>query len=256
MLAAVKQLSDARAMSDDEYARRRQEIEETCPTRRDDVHARRDQALADLFYRSGWTQDRLAEKEGKSQKWVDFQLRFGRFLNFSTTGTNPQKPPLNLTERAFRGFWEQTEKGADERARFRGVAELLAGKTRIGDSHSPKTDIASKLLAFADGKSWHTAKTLAGKIEAPEQEVTAVLENMRARGTYRTHCERRAFKTTHQYRMTRASGKKVDMEKLIADVEPILEKLEAEGRKSMAAMSPGTVAHLTHQLRKLLESLA
>ncbi len=256
MTSAVAQIADARAISDEEYARRRQEIEETCPTRRDDVHARRDQALADLFYRSGWTQDRLAAKEGKSQQWVSFRLRFGAFLHFTTTGSNPTKPPVNLTERAFRKLWEQTDKQADERARFRVVAEMLAGKTRIGEPHTPKTDVATKLLAFADGKSWHTARQLAKDVEADEQEVLTVLDGMRTRGTYRTHCERREFKSTHQYRMTRASWKKVDMEKLRADVEPILEKLEAEGRKNMATMSPGTVAYLTHQLRKLLESLA
>jgi hypothetical protein len=37
-----------------------------------------------LFYRSGWTQEELAKKEGKSPQWVAQRIRFGRFLNFST----------------------------------------------------------------------------------------------------------------------------------------------------------------------------
>lgn len=36
--------------------------------------AKRDQALALLFWRSNWTQE-----EGKSQSWVDYRLRFGGF---------------------------------------------------------------------------------------------------------------------------------------------------------------------------------
>ena len=34
------------------------------------THGEREQALAALFYRSGWTQEELAKKEGKSQQWL------------------------------------------------------------------------------------------------------------------------------------------------------------------------------------------
>lgn len=45
-------------------------------------NARWEQDLADLYYRSGWMQEALAEKEGKSQSWISIRLLFGRFLNF------------------------------------------------------------------------------------------------------------------------------------------------------------------------------
>jgi len=70
---------------------------------------------AALFYRSGWTQEELAAKEGKSRQRITQMLLFGRFLNFATGGSNSQIPP-NLTERHFRSFWERTS--GDERDRF------------------------------------------------------------------------------------------------------------------------------------------
>ena len=46
--------------------------------------------------------------EGKSQAWIVCRLRFGAFLQFITTGNNSEIP-ANLSERRFRGYWEQTE---------------------------------------------------------------------------------------------------------------------------------------------------
>jgi hypothetical protein len=71
---------------------------------RKDAGAKWDQQLALLFARSGWTQEQLAEKERKIQRWVSYRLTFGRFLNFSTTVLNPQIPLSSLTERRFRDY--------------------------------------------------------------------------------------------------------------------------------------------------------
>jgi hypothetical protein len=38
---------------------------------------------------------------GKSQLWIAVRVRFGRFLDFITTGNNPEVLPKNLTERRF-----------------------------------------------------------------------------------------------------------------------------------------------------------
>jgi hypothetical protein len=78
-----------------------------------------EQKLALLFVRSNWTQEQLAKWEGKSQKWIDQHVRFGRFLTFSTTVLNAENALLKLTEGRFRTYWDATDKcGGNERQRF------------------------------------------------------------------------------------------------------------------------------------------
>ena len=85
---------------------------------RTDAGARFEQELARLFWPSGWTQEELAKKEGKSQRWVSYRLLFGRFLGFSTSCSIPQDPAfLKLTEGRFRDYWSRTdETESNERA--------------------------------------------------------------------------------------------------------------------------------------------
>jgi transcriptional regulator with XRE-family HTH domain len=90
------------------------------------------QELARLFYRSGWTQEELAKKEGKSRQWIDQRLRFGRFLEFATSGSFSQNPGFSkLTDRRFRDYWSRTDKTeSNERIRRRhpqGRVKSLAG---------------------------------------------------------------------------------------------------------------------------------
>ena len=68
---------------------------------------------------------RVSKKEAKSRIWITVRLRFGHFLNFVTTVTTCPKPPRNLTEGRFRGYWEQTT-GTNERQRFTEVAQFAS----------------------------------------------------------------------------------------------------------------------------------
>jgi len=40
---------------------------------------RAEQDLANLYYRSGWLQEHLAKKEGKSQNWISIDSCSGAF---------------------------------------------------------------------------------------------------------------------------------------------------------------------------------
>jgi hypothetical protein len=125
-------------------------LRQTYGDKRSDAPAKYDQALAALFYRSGWTQEELAQKEGKSRTWVVYRLTFGRFLKFVTTGDNFQIPP-NLSERAFRNFWERTS--GDERDRSREIARLMVAREL---EHRP----VDKFFTAVDGDQIKGARSL------------------------------------------------------------------------------------------------
>ena len=90
-----------------DYERERERIRETYGDSTVEAGAKRDQALAGLFYMSGWTQQELAEVEGKTRQWVAYRIRFGKFLEFATTVANQETLPKNLTERRFRSYWDR-----------------------------------------------------------------------------------------------------------------------------------------------------
>jgi len=67
----------------------------------------------------------LAKKESKGKSQIDRQLRFGRFLHFTTDVVNAEFVPSGLTEGAFRNLWEQTDKNeGNERVRFQAVEDI------------------------------------------------------------------------------------------------------------------------------------
>ena len=245
-------------MSAADYERERTALRETYGDSSTEAAAKRDQALAKLFYRSGWTQEDLAKRESKSQKWIDFHMRFGRFLNFSTTVLNPENqpftPPVNLTERRFRLYWERTDKSeGNERARFLAVARLMQEETRLLLVQPRRHKIGPMLVEqFGDGE-WHSLAAMIEAVEAPEEHVVETLRTMQAlRGTYGARCERKKVGTSYSYRIFRQT-RTISSAELKTKLTPLIKELKAEGKKNMATMSPATVAHLAGWLQKLLD---
>lgn len=111
-------------MNAEEYQRARQRLEDTYGdlTSDDAAIAKRDHGLAELFFQSRWSQEQLATQEGKTQQWVAYRLRLGRFLAYSTNTTTVV---IALTERRFRGLWDRTDKSESEPARFDAVLGML-----------------------------------------------------------------------------------------------------------------------------------
>jgi len=75
--------SRGRRMSESDYDRERTALRKTNGESSAAAIAKREQALAALLHRSGWTQEEVAEKEGISQQRIEEKLRFGRFLEFT-----------------------------------------------------------------------------------------------------------------------------------------------------------------------------
>lgn len=212
-----------------------------------DAGAKFEQALASLFYRSNWTQEELAKKEGKSRSYLDKMLRFGRFLNFDPAGSNSKSLPKNLNEWQFRRFWGRTE--GDERIRFREVLKLMQSATTITAPRRPKIGQAIK-ARYADGK-WHKLDVIAGKIEGDADHIRETLDGMCKNQTYGVKAEKKKVGTHFEYRLFRME-KTIGSHELIEKLAPIVSDLENEGRKTQVTMSVITVAVLAAKLRKLL----
>lgn len=233
-------------MSEAVYDIARAELRETYGDTRQEAGARFEQELARLFYRSGWTQDELAKKEGKSQQWIVTKLRFGRFLNFTTTVVNTESILKNITEGRFRSYWERTESGPNERARFGEVIKLMQAPKRPAIGEAIKE-------SFADGK-WHGVATIAKGIDAEEDHVRETLDRITRKNTTYFGCkaEKKHVGTDVAYRIFKID-RTISSAEIAEKLAPILSGLEAQGKKTLATMSPGKVSILAHELRKLLK---
>lgn len=198
--------------------------------------AKREQALALLFARSGWTQEELAKKEGKSQTWMVFALRFGRFLNI-TTGNNPTLPP-NLTERRFREYWERTDKAdGNERERFGKVVDLLR--------QGPRPPIRPAILAsFADSE-WHSVADIKTELGVDDDNyVIKAIENIHTHPEQtNAKVERRKYGKSFQFRIfPEATTKVVSVHEIRTKLGPHIKRLIAQGKCNIATISIPSVA--------------
>jgi hypothetical protein len=240
-------------MTEQEYDRERAKFRETDGDSSIEVAAKRDQAIAILFYRSGWPQDRLAKKEGKSDSWVLFRVRFGRFLNFLIDVEDSESLPKNLAERRFRSCWLRTDtKETSERIRFQAVLKLMRSES-ITASRRPSIGGPIK-ERFADGK-WHRSSAIAEKIGADEKHVLDTISGMSKNGYYGCKVERKRVGAKTEFRIFKKE-KTVSLDELTEKLAPIIKELKAEGKKNMATMSPATVAHLAGKLSNLLDEWA
>src|SRR5258706_15852490 len=238
------------AMSIAEYQTARQKLRETYGDSREGAGDRWEQELALLFARSRWTERQLADQErhtpGMSKSNVNRLLIFGRFLLFN------KLPPDRgaMTEHEFRGYWRETVKGDDD-TRFREVIRLMEEEPKEPQSDKPKA-IGEKLMEqFADGK-WYPIEDITAAVNEPMNKIRSTLETMIRRGSFNSECASKPVGKTHHFRIVHQT-RKVSADELRTKLGPILKGLIAEGKKNMTTMSPGTVAHLAHQLKTFLD---
>ena len=242
-------------MNEDQFEARLKHIEEQAGAMQARVNAYRDQEIARLFVQSGWTQERIAQRMGKSQQHISRLLLFGRFLVFTPSWCNPMKPPKNLTEGRFRGYFERTDKTAKEPRRFAEVLRLMEEAFTLRRPLPPRCVGKQVAADFADGK-WRAPEAIAETIGASVDNVVAVLDGIKQYGSHNCHAERRAAGKGVQYRVVRGGGKKIDLETLRVEVSPIIKQLEIEARKNIARFSPLTIIDLVHKLKTSLDKLA
>lgn len=252
-------------MSKQDYDRERAKLRGLYGDSRKEAGARFEQALARLFNISGWTLAELAERERKGKAYISYQLIFGRFLGFydlSTSGGQTEKgaiePPIGLTERRFRHFWNQTEGGAgssggNERIRFREVLRLIEEDAAIPKVKDKSGKELGKRIAtrFADGK-WHDIEVIAKLMGVPFEDAEAVLENIRHKKSFQRRAEKKEVKNTRHWRLFPLE-KQVSTLELAERLADPLKNLAEQGNANMATMSPQTVAYWTAMIRQMLK---
>jgi hypothetical protein len=239
-------------MTEDEYDRARAKLRSAGRDSSIETAAKRDQALGILFDRSGWTEEQVAKKEGRSHQWVSCRMRFGQFLNSGIA--EPESLPKNLSAKKFLDIWghQTVQKERNKRPRFQAVLKLMRSVS-ITAARRPSIGKSIK-EGFADGK-WHRPSVIAEKIGADEAHVLDTINGMSGNGTYGCRVERKRFGQHIEFRIFK-QDKAVSVEELTTKLRPIVEGLKAEGRKNMATMVPAEVAMLAARLERLLNEWA
>lgn len=268
-------------MSEQDFDARLTHIEEQAEAKQERVDAYRDQEMGKLFDESGWSQEELAAHLSKrwdrnvSPDWAAKRLRFGRFIAFfNTTGIEEYSLPPNLTERAFRRFWEATEPSGnwsghkakteaakeDERRRFALVLTELKNGYLTRKRKPIKAAIVKKL---ADREKWLTAEQVAEKINqefempVPPGDVVECFKNWKTTDKFPYRIEKAGAGEMTRYRVMKATGRasKKQVQRWAHDLIPMLNRLIAEAQKDRVEISLSTLCHTASAIKQVLEHL-
>lgn len=234
-------------MSERDYETHRQHIREIYGDSKNEAGIRWEQALATLMWQSGWSQEELAAKEGKAQSWVNYRVRFGRFL---TLYSGKISSGDNLTERRFRQYWDSTT-GNDNR-RFSQIAEMIQAddgqRVRVTNRNALMDQIREH---YSNGK-WHATETIASRLKRENDEVERTLAAATSRGARRYKIERRRRGPGYQYRIF-SMEKQVSSAELAEKLGPIIVQLKAQGSKNMATIAISLIASIASELQQYLD---
>jgi hypothetical protein len=215
---------------------------------------KRAQALARLYAQSGWTQEALAEVEGRSRPYVTQLLVFGRFLLVANCNN-----AIECSEGRFRALWKRTDKTATDEARFVAV-EAMFEEESMQQRTAPGTTraLARKIIEqFSDGKV-HRLREIAETVEADIDVVRSICDRIVTKGTFQTFGERRPAppaQGSSAYRFVKGGKKKLDVTAFYTEVQPFLDDLDTLANGHHVDFSQEAVKLASAQIRKVIERM-
>jgi hypothetical protein len=167
-----------------------------------------------------------------------------------------------LTERRFNKFWVTTkELKGNDRQRFRATWQAILASEQDeaakGNGRKPPRDFGPLRQQlgkkFSDGK-WHAAEAIADRLDTDIETVADMIGGARKfrLGEFPYEVEQKPVGRSVKYRLFK-QDRQLSLQKVQEELAPIIEGLIAESKKTVVTQSPGTVARLAHQLKKLLE---
>jgi hypothetical protein len=252
-------------MTDKEFDIKLIHIEEQYQAGKVENEGRRDQDLAHLFQESGWTQERIAKRVGKSQQWVDKQLRFARFLAYYTC-SNSQLASEKLTEGSFRRCWGRS-RGKSEEERFKQVARLLSGDVPPGYKNLiNKPGIRKAIIEkCADGVKRSVAEIAAVLADdlptVTRLQVSTAMAKLQKKPPKGIAVEAQHLGRVHRYRLVSkeiSTAQSVDPQEagaVVAEVLPIFKEIQKELKKSVVTLSTAFLMERVHRIEQALLSL-
>lgn len=215
----------------------------------------KDQAIAQLFYACEWTQEKIADKVGKSQQWVCCRLRLGRFLNFTTRCSKNANVPKNLTEGRFRKYWATTS--GTEEERFCQVAELMNTELALV---KPPQNVGERIVkAFAEA-GWVTEEAIFAELEdVDQQSIRTALSRIKNNNTHGCMLEEKKDRGRRHVRITRLPKKEKialgEVLKLRKELEPLLDEGESLTKVHRAELSPQSILFVFVRIKRILAKL-
>jgi hypothetical protein len=259
-------------MSEHEFDQRLKRIEEQYADHRAGAEAYRDQEVSRLFVECGWTQTKIGERMGRNVAWVSRRLLFGRFLQFCQSGKIANAPLKSIPEGRFRDSWSAAGKRRkeSEEERFARVLTLLRERQpelpRGYQNLVKKPGIRPAVVELCKDGQRRSAEQIAEALQeqlpgTDTRQVGAALRELQKKPPPGLAVEARHAGRTHKYRMVPRRGAApvpVNPEEAgvtVAEVLPMLTEVQAELKKSSAALSTSFIMERVARVQQALKRL-
>ena len=115
--------------------------------------------------------------------------------------------------------------------------------------------VGRSIVAKCRPGKWYAPKEIAKVIGATEDDARRIVGRLCSRPAYGARAERKRVGTETHYRIFK-QDKTVSVDELTEKLAPIIEALDAEGRKTAVTTIPAEVRCLAARLKKLLDDWA